>query len=180
MASGASLSPLHRWKKSPAPATIGVNVGRVKCVRSRQAAVNLLALKQPQNAIVAVTQQDATGTPTTHIPPRRTAVIFQTTNHSEDAKAATAPESANQNTICRWRYVNVRPIHPLPVHPPFQARDTTPPVHHLRQHHAPIRWSTTTVARRLIANSTRSSAGLGCRRLRQCRDRYQVRPALPD
>lgn len=137
---------IRRESRSPpqvekviAPATIDVNVTRMKHAQSRQAAVNTLALKQPQNAMVAVTQQGASVVPMRHVPPHRTVVIFQTTNHPEDAEAATAPESANQSTIRRWRYANVRPTHPLPAHLPFQARDTTPPVHRSRQHHAPAR-----------------------------------------
>ena len=137
----ASLNPLRRWRNQPALATIGVNVHVtfMKHARSRQTAVNILALNQPQNAMVAVNQQDASVVLTTHVPPRQTAVISQTTDHSEDAAPASAQQSANQSTICRWRYANVRPTHLLPAHLPCQARDTTPLEHRSRQHHAPVR-----------------------------------------
>ncbi|KGO72113.1 hypothetical protein PITC_075510 [Penicillium italicum] len=89
--------------------------------------------------MAAVTQQETSVVPTRRVPPRQTAVISQTTNHPEDAEAATAPESASQSIIRRWRYANVRPTHPLQTHLQYQARDTTPPVHHSWQNHAPVR-----------------------------------------
>ncbi|KAJ5603610.1 hypothetical protein N7537_006566 [Penicillium hordei] len=90
MVSDMSLGPLHRWRKYPALATIGVNVHvtRMTHAQSRQTAVDILALNQAQNAIVAVNQQDASAT--THVPPRQTAVISQTTNYPEDVAPASA------------------------------------------------------------------------------------------
>ncbi|KAJ9484680.1 hypothetical protein VN97_g8689 [Penicillium thymicola] len=137
----ASLNPLRRWRKQSALAIIGVNVHvtRMKHARSRQTAVIILALNQPQNTMVAVNQLDASVVPMTHVPPRQTAVISQTTDHPEDAGSASAQQSANQSTISGWRYANVRSTDLLPAHLPCQTRDTTPPVHRSRQHHAPVR-----------------------------------------
>ncbi|KAJ5189603.1 hypothetical protein N7491_005935 [Penicillium cf. griseofulvum] len=101
MLSDAIPGPLHGWRKQSALATIGVNVTRAKHALSRQAAVDILALNQTKDAMVAVIQQDASVVSPTHVPPRRTAVIFQTTNRPEHAAPATAPQRAKQSPIHR-------------------------------------------------------------------------------
>ncbi|CAI7618600.1 unnamed protein product [Penicillium glandicola] len=107
----ASPGLLRRWRKKSAAATI---------------AVNIPALNRAQNAMVAVTQQDAGVLPTTHVPPRQTAVMFRTTNHPEDVLAAAATQSVNQSTSSRWKHANAKHTHLLPTHLPCQVKDTTP------------------------------------------------------
>ncbi|KXG48002.1 uncharacterized protein PGRI_018720 [Penicillium griseofulvum] len=118
MLSDASPGLRRRWRKQSALATIGVNVTRANHAPLHQAAVDILALNQTKNAMVAVTRQDASVVQPTHVPPLQPAVIFQTTNRPEDAAPVTAPKSANQSTIHRWRNANVRSMQPLSTHLP--------------------------------------------------------------